>query len=93
MSVALLLGIAGPAIAVSGSWALMVRTARRDPAQLTPVMAAAFGAKMVFFAGYVAFALRVVSVPAAPFIVSFAAAFVALYVVEAVGLSRLLSNR
>jgi len=71
----------------------MVRTFRRDPAKLTSVMAAAFAAKMVFFAGYVTLAMAEFSVRPVPFIASFTAAFITLYFAEAVALRRLLAGR
>jgi hypothetical protein len=90
---AVLVGILGPLVAVGGSWPLMTRTFRRDPAQLTSMMMLAFAVKMVFFAAYVALAVAVLAVPPAPFVASFTCAFVALYAVEAVALRRLLAGR
>ena len=93
MNVAVLLGILGPLIVVSSSWVLMVRTFRRDPAQLTSFMVTAFAAKMVFFAAYVTVAMTVFAVRPVPFIASFTGSFVALYVAEAIALRRLLASR
>ena len=93
MSLAILLGILGPLVVVSGSWMLMVRTFRRDPARLTSFMMAAFAAKMVFFAAYVTLAIAVFAVRPVPFITSFTGSFVALYFAEAVALRRLLASR
>ena len=93
MTVAVLMGVLGPLAVVSSSWALIVRTHRRDPARLTSVMMAAFAGKMAFFAVYVIAAMAVWKVAAAPFVASFVMAFVALYAVEAVALHRLLRSR
>ena len=54
-------------------------------------MMMAFAAKMVFFAGYVALALKVVEVRPVPFVASFVVSFVALYLVEAVSLRRMIA--
>jgi len=89
---AVLLGILGPLAAVAGSWPLMVRTFRRNPAQLTSVMMAAFAVKMAFFAAYVSLAIAVLKLGPVPFTASFTTAFIALYAVEAVGLRRLLAG-
>jgi hypothetical protein len=93
MNTAVLLGVLGPLMVVSSSWALMVRTFRRDPARLTSFMAAAFAVKMLFFAAYVTLAVAVFSVPTVPFGVAFAVSFIALYLAEAIGLRRLLASR
>ena len=91
MNVAILLGILGPLTAVSSSWVLMARTFRRDPRRLTSFMAAAFAAKMVFFAGYVALAMAVLAVAMVPFIASFTASFIVLYAAEAMLLQRMIA--
>jgi len=90
---AVLIGILGPLAAVAGSWAVMVRTFRRSPAQLTSVMMVAFGVKMAFFAAYVSLAIAVLKLAPVPFTASFTTAFVVLYAAEAVGLRRLLAGR
>ena len=91
MMVAVLLGLAGPLIVVSGSWLLMARTFRRDPSRLTSLMMLAFAAKMVFFAAYVTLALKVVAVRPVPFVASFVVSFIALYLIEAVSLRRMIA--
>ena len=93
MMVAVLLGLAGPLSVVSVSWLVMARTFRRDPSRLTSLMMLAFAGKMVFFAAYVAIALKVVGVRPAPFVASFVVSFVGLYFVEAVSLRRLLAGK
>lgn len=92
MTVAVLMGIAGPLLVVCATWALMTRTFRRDPRKLTSVMMAAFAGKMAFFAVYVTLALAVFSVQRVPFIVAFTASFIVLYVMQAIRLRRLLAG-
>ena len=92
-SIEILCGMGGPLVAVSGTWFLVEWTYRRNPQGLTPLMAAAFVAKMVFFAAYVAIMLRLLELRPAPFMVSFTAYFIALYLMEALYLRRLFSGR
>jgi hypothetical protein len=84
-----LFGMIGPVLAGAGTWILVERTWARDPARLTSVMVGAFAVKLVFFGAYVLVMLRVAGVRPMPFVVSFTAYFVAVYLVEAVALSRL----
>jgi hypothetical protein len=55
-------------------------------------MAAAFAAKMIFFAAYVAVMLRVLDLQPIPFVVSFASCFIALHFIEGLGLRRLFAG-
>jgi hypothetical protein len=87
-----LLGMAGPLAAASVTWVAVERTYRSDPARVTPLMIAAFAAKMVFFGAYVAVMLAVLSLRPAPFVVSFTGYFIALYAVEAACLQRLFAG-
>ena len=87
-----LLGMAGPLIVTGGSWVLAERTYRRKPEQLTAVMIAAFGAKLVFFGAYVAVMLKLVALRPVPFVVSFTSYFIALHLAEAVSLQRLFAG-
>ena len=87
-----LLGMLGPLAAVSVSWMLIERTWRRSPKRLTTVMIGSFGAKLVFFGIYVAAMIELVDVRPRPFGFSFAGYFIALYLVEAVLLQRLVSG-
>lgn len=91
MTAAVVFGVLGPLLVALASWVAAERTWRRDPARLTSVMIAAFAGKVVFFAAYVAFMLKVVAVPPMPFVASFTAAFVALHVAEALALKKLFS--
>ena len=90
MMLAVMLGLVGPLLVASVSWVIAERTWRREPERLTGVMAAAFGAKMVFFAAYVAFMLSVLSLRPVPFVASFTTSFIALHLAEALALRRLL---
>lgn len=91
MMLTVILGCVGPLLVAAASWVVAERTWRRDPERLTAVMMAAFAGKMVFFAAYVAFMLSVLSLPPPPFVVSFTLSFIALHLVEAFALKRLLS--
>ena len=88
----ILLGMVGPLLMTSGSWALAERTYRRSPERLTPLMVAAFFGKMVFFGAYVAVMLRVPSLRPIPFVVSFTSYFIALHLTEALCLRRLFAG-
>jgi hypothetical protein len=88
----IVLGMCGPLAVATGSWVLTERTWQREPARLTAVMIAAFAAKLIFFAGYVAFMLSVLSLRPIPFVASFTTYFIALHVLEAFSLRRLLAS-
>jgi hypothetical protein len=87
-----ILGMIAPLAAATISWVIVNHTFRQDPARLTGVMLRALAAKALFFLAYVAMAIRVLQVTPEPFVVSFAAYFVALYAMEAVFLRRLFSR-
>jgi hypothetical protein len=91
-AVAALSGMIGPLVMVAASWTLTDRTYRRNPARVTSMMVASFGAKMVFVGAYVAIMLGVVSLRPVPFVMSFTAYFIALYAIEALYLRRLLAG-
>src|SRR5574339_873600 len=65
------LGMLGPLAATLSAMFVMGRAYRRDPARLTKVMIGAFAAKMVFFGGYVALAVKAGWVRPVPFAISF----------------------
>ena len=88
----ILLGMAGPLAAAIVSWVAYERAHRSAPGRLTNVMIAALAVKMVFFGGYVGVMLRGLDLRPMPFIVSFAAYFIALHTIEATFLRRLLMN-
>ena len=75
-------GLANPAI----------RRACLEAARQAGVRITALAVKMVFFAGYVGVMLRGLDLRPMPFIVSFAAYFIALHTIEATFLRRLVMN-
>ncbi len=86
-------GMLGPLAAASATWWLIDRTSRVNPVGLTSVMMTAFFVKLVFFGAYVVIVLKALQVAPVPFIATFTAYFVGLYVVEAVLLYRLSAQR
>ncbi len=91
-AVEVLLGMLAPLAAVSVSWVLTERTYRRDPQRLNRLMLSAFGAKMLFFGGYVGVMFQIVGVRPVPFVLSFTAYFIALYLTEALLMRRLFAG-
>ena len=87
-----LFGMAGPLVCAAGSWVAYERAHRSTPGRLTNVMIAALALKMLLFAGYFVVMLRGLDVRPVPFVVSFAAYFIALHAMEALFLRRLLMN-
>lgn len=83
-------GIAGPLTSAVASWAAYVRANEAAPERLTRVMITAFALKLMFFSVYVTAAVRVLDLRPAPFVVSFASAFIALHAMEAFSLRRLI---
>ena len=81
-AVEVLLGMAAPLAIAATTVVLVEHTYRRDPRQVTPVLAKVFVAKMMLVGVYVAVVLRGLSVAVVPFIVSFTAYFIGLYVFE-----------
>ena len=92
-SIEALFGMLGPLVAVSGTWFLAEWIYRRRPGELTGLLAVAFVLKMAFFGGYVAVMLSVLRFRPAPFVASFTIYFIALYLMEALYLRRLFSER
>jgi hypothetical protein len=88
----LFFGMLGPLVIACATWVLMERTYRRNPQQLTAVMVAAFGGKLVFFGAYVVLMIRVADVRPVPFVSSFTGYFIGLYVIEALYLKRLFAG-
>ena len=83
-------GIAGPLICAALSWAAYIRAHEAAPERLTRVMISAFAWKLIFFSVYVAITMRVLDLRPAPFVMSFASAFIALHAMEAFSLRRLI---
>jgi hypothetical protein len=88
----LLLGMLGPLSMACVTWVMAERVYARNPRALTGLMITAFAFKLVFFAGYVAVALRVLRISPVPFAVSFSSYFIALHLVEALFLRRLFAG-
>jgi hypothetical protein len=89
----ILFGMLGPLAATSGTWVLAERIYRRRAEVLTTVMATAFVAKFAFFGAYIAIMILLLRFRPVPFMVSFTGYFIALYLVEALYLRRLFSER
>lgn len=92
-SIEFLFGMLAPLVAASGTWLLTTWAYREHPEQLTGLMATSFILKMIFFAAYVAFMLRVMRLRPIPFVASFTGYFVGLYLMEALYMKRLFSER
>jgi hypothetical protein len=85
-------GLAGPLASTVISWLLMVRAATEGQARLMGLMVKAMAAKMLLFGAYVTVAVLVFGLRPVPFVVSFTGFFIALYVVEALYLKRLVAT-
>jgi|GEM_PF-828842 len=83
------IGMLGPLMSAVASWIMMQRQYLRRPEELTALMIKAFAAKMVFFAIYITAFVGFGLVEPVPFVVSFACYFLALHIMEAIGLRRL----
>ena len=84
------LGMFAPLLVFSITWVLMERVYKTQPARLTSVMISAFVGKLVFFGAYVGLAIGVLGAKPAPFAVSLTGYFIALHLIEALWLKRLL---
>jgi hypothetical protein len=84
------LGMLAPLVVASVSWVVMERVYKLNPQRLNSVMMSAFAAKLVFFGAYVALALTAFGVRPVPFVISLTGYFIALHLVEAILLKRLL---
>jgi hypothetical protein len=86
-------GMLGPLVAVVGTWIAVVRAHAADPASVTGVMIRAFVLKLVFFGLYVTVMMTTLGLDPRRFVISFAAYFLMLYLVEAMLLQRLFTRR
>ena len=86
-----LLGILGPLASALVTWIVVAR-AVRVPERVTGVMVTGLAVKMVFFGVYVAGMLKGAGLRPVPFVVSFAASFIALHAMEAGFLRRLFAE-
>jgi hypothetical protein len=89
----ILFGMLGPLAATTSTWVLAERIYRQRAEVLTTVMATAFVAKIAFFGAYIAVAILLFKFRPVPFVVSFTSYFIALYLMEALYLRRLFSER
>jgi hypothetical protein len=87
-----LLGMLAPLAGALVTWVIVARTYASRPEWLTPLMVAAFGAKVVFFGAYVTVMLAVVALRPLPFVISFTSYFIGLHLFEAVCLQRLFAG-
>lgn len=83
------LGMLGPLISAVASWIVMERQHHQRPQGMTRLLIKAFAAKMIFFGVYIAVFLGIRLVRPIPFVISFAGYYVALHIVEAIGLRHL----
>ncbi len=86
-----LLGMIAPLAVSVSSFVFAERTFRRDPARLTGAMIQAFAVKLLLFGVYVTVGIRVLALETVPFILSFVVYFLALHVLEAAQLRRLVA--
>ena len=89
----ILFGMLGPLAATSATWVIAERIYRQRVEALTTVMATAFVAKIVFFGAYLAIMILLLRFRPVPFVVSFTSYFIGLYLMEALYLRRLFSER
>jgi hypothetical protein len=87
-----LLGMLGPLVSAQATWLVVARTAAAAPVKVTGVMVTGLAVKMVFFGVYVAGMLKGAGVRPVPFVISFAASFIALHAMEAGFLRRLFAE-
>jgi hypothetical protein len=85
-----LVGLAGPVASANVSWLAMVKAQAAGSDRLMAVMVRAMAIKMVFFGAYVVGVFGLMAPRPVPFVASFTASFVGLYVIEAVFLKRLI---
>lgn len=86
-----LFGMIGPLVMASLTWILAERTHTRSPERLTSLLIKTFFAKVVFVGVYLTAMLRMLSLRPVPFVVSFTSYFIALHLMEALLLRRLLA--
>jgi hypothetical protein len=89
----ILFGMLGPLVATTSTWVLAERIYRQRAEVLTTVMATAFVVKIAFFGAYIAAVILLLRFRPVPFVVSFTGYFIGLYLMEALYLRRLFSER
>ncbi len=88
-----LLGMLGPLGSAAVTWVTTVRAQAVSPAAVMAVMMKALVGKMIFFALYVAVMLRVLELRPNLFVASFTTYFIALFLMQALFMSRLFGDR
>ena len=83
------IGMLGPLSSAVVSWIAMHRKYIRRPDGLTALMIKAFAAKMIFFAVFITVLVSFGWIQPIPFVISFVGYFLALHMMEAIGLRRL----
>ncbi len=89
----ILFGMLGPLGATVVTWVLAERVYRQRAEALTTVMATAFVGKIVYFGAYISIMLLLLRFRPVPFVLSFTSYFIGLYLMEALYLRRLFSER
>jgi len=92
MGLELFLGMFAPLVIAVGTWVAVERAHRTNPSSVTAVMMGGFVGKMVLFGAYVVVVIRGLHVRPVPFVISFTAYFIGLYLVEALYLRRLFAG-
>jgi hypothetical protein len=87
-----LLGMAGPLASAALTWVMTARAQTASPAAVMAVMMKALVGKMIFFAVYVAVMLRVLELRPNLFVASFTTYFIALFLMQALFMSRLFGD-
>ena len=82
-------GMMGPLASAIASWMAMRRKHIRRPEGLTALMIKAFAAKIIFFAVYITVFVGSGWVKPIPFVISFISYFLALHLMEVIGLRRI----
>ena len=86
-------GMAGPLVAVCGSWIATERIRRAAPERVLDAMIRGFAVKFAFFGVYVAVMLLGLSLRPLPFVAAFVSYFIALYAMQALFMSRLTTTK
>ena len=86
-------GMAGPLVAVCGSWIATERIRRAAPERVLDAMIRGFAVKFAFFGVYVAVMLLGLSLRPLPFVGAFVSYFIALYAMQALFMSRLTTTK
>ena len=86
-------GMAGPLVAVCGSWIATERIRRAAPERVLDAMIRGFALKFAFFGVYVAVMVLGLSLRPVPFVAAFVSYFIALYAMQALFMSRLTTTK